>query len=162
MAVGQAWVAGAQKLSTAQRTAFANDPLNLLAVDAPANRQKGDREASAWLPKNKAFRCACVATQIAVKKKYALPVTTAEKAAMKRVLASCAKQRTVTVTPINPAGSKTSSAPAKSSSGSSLKVSPRVLCLVHEGQEGHRQDQRPDLHLQETSATDSRLRWRAA
>ncbi|NKX52030.1 HNH endonuclease, partial [Arthrobacter deserti] len=50
VALGQAWVAGAQKLSAAQRAAFANDPLNLLAVEASANRAKGDREASAWLP----------------------------------------------------------------------------------------------------------------
>ncbi|NKX53978.1 HNH endonuclease [Arthrobacter sp. E918] len=109
VALGQAWVAGARKLSTAQRTAFANDPLNLLAVDASANRQKGDREASAWLPKNKSFRCTYVATQIAVKKKYALSVTSAEKSAMKRVLSSCPGQKSVKVTPIKPAGGKTTS-----------------------------------------------------
>jgi hypothetical protein len=131
-------------------------------VDASANRQKGDREASAWLPKNKAFRCACVATQIAVKKKYALSVTAAEKAAMKRVLASCAKQRTVTVTPIKPAGSKTSSAPAKSSSSSSLKVSPGAFCALSlKGRKGTgRTNGR--TYICKTSATDSRLRWRAA
>ena len=47
-----------------QRTAFANDPLNLLAVDGPTNEQKGDGDAATWLPPNKAFRCTYVAHQV--------------------------------------------------------------------------------------------------
>ena len=35
VALSDAWQKGAQRLSKAQRTAFANDPLNLLAVQAP-------------------------------------------------------------------------------------------------------------------------------
>ena len=35
VALGNAWITGAQKLSPLQRTALANDPLNLLAVDGP-------------------------------------------------------------------------------------------------------------------------------
>ena len=35
---------------TRSATAFANDPLNLLAVDGPPNMQKGDGDAATWLP----------------------------------------------------------------------------------------------------------------
>lgn len=50
VALGNAWITGAQKLSPLQRTALANDPLNLLAVDGPANEAKRDRDAATWLP----------------------------------------------------------------------------------------------------------------
>ena len=37
VALGDAWVTGAQQLTPTQRTTLANDPLNLLAVDGPTN-----------------------------------------------------------------------------------------------------------------------------
>ena len=43
------------------------DPLNLLAVDAHANRSKGDGDTAIWLPPYKPFLCTYVARQIAVK-----------------------------------------------------------------------------------------------
>lgn len=92
VALGNVWVSGGQKLSAEQKAAIANDPLNLLAVDGPANMQKSDKDASGWLPKNKGFRCSYVARQIAVKGKYNLSVTPAEKQAMARVLDSCPGQ----------------------------------------------------------------------
>lgn len=92
VALGNAWITGAQKLSPLQRTALANDPLNLLAVDGPANEAKRDRDAATWLPPNKAYRCDYVARQIAVKTKYQLWVTPAEKTAMTRVLDRCPAQ----------------------------------------------------------------------
>ena len=70
VALSDAWQKGAQRWSSAQRTAFANDPLNLLAVDGPTNQRKGDGDAATWLPPRKAYRCAYVARQIAVKHKY--------------------------------------------------------------------------------------------
>jgi hypothetical protein len=93
VALGQAWESGAAQWSFPQRVRFANDPLNLLAVSASANRQKGDREAAAWLPSNRGFRCAYIARQIAVKAKYKLSVTPPEKAAMQRVLATCPNEQ---------------------------------------------------------------------
>jgi len=63
--------------------------LNLLAVDSSTNRSKGDGDAATWLPPNKAFRCAYVARQVAVKGKYRLWVTAAEREAMVRVLTTC-------------------------------------------------------------------------
>ena len=92
VALSNAWQTGAQLLSPDVRISFANDPLELLAVDGNANQAKGDGDAATWLPSNKAFRCQYVARQIAVKAKYHLWVTDAEKAAMQRVLSACTDQ----------------------------------------------------------------------
>lgn len=93
VALSNAWQTGAQQLSIEQRISLANDPLELLAVDGPANQQKGDGDAATWLPSNKPFRCQYIARQIAVKKKYSLWVTPPERTAMERILASCPEQR---------------------------------------------------------------------
>ncbi len=93
VALSNAWQTGAQALSLDHRIKFANDPLNLLAVDGSANQQKGDADAASWLPPNRSFRCAYIARQILVKKTYNLWVTKAEKSAMERVLASCPGQK---------------------------------------------------------------------
>lgn len=92
VALSNAWQTGAQGLTHDQRVQFANDPLELLAVDGPANQQKSDGDAATWLPSNKAFRCQYVARQIAVKAKYQLWVTPAEKDAMLQVLSTCPGQ----------------------------------------------------------------------
>jgi hypothetical protein len=92
VAVSDAWQKGAQQMTPANRYRFYNDPLNLLAVDGPTNESKGDGDAATWLPPNKSFRCTYVARQIAVKAKYKLWVTSAEKDAMSRVLIACPKQ----------------------------------------------------------------------
>jgi hypothetical protein len=89
VALGDAWVTGAQQLSASQRVALANDPLELLAVDGRTNSAKRDADAASWLPPNKGFRCAYVARQVAVKARYHLWVTAAEKVSIGRVLATC-------------------------------------------------------------------------
>jgi hypothetical protein len=89
VALSDAWQKGAQQWKPAKRLAFANDPLNLVAAEASANRQKGDGDTATWLPTNKAYRCVYVAGQVAVKKKYGVWVTAAEKEAMKKVLGGC-------------------------------------------------------------------------
>lgn len=89
VALSDAWQKGAQQLSADLRTQLANDPLNLLAVDGPANQQKGDGDAATWLPPNKAFRCTYVTHQVQVKAKYSLWVTQAEKAAITNQLGTC-------------------------------------------------------------------------
>ncbi|CAB4887995.1 unannotated protein [freshwater metagenome] len=92
VALSDAWQKGAQKLSLVMRTSMANDPLNLLAVKGRLNSQKGDGDAATWLPPLKSYRCAYVARQVAVKAKYSLWVTTAEKAAIKSILEKCPGQ----------------------------------------------------------------------
>ncbi|MFC7636629.1 HNH endonuclease family protein [Streptomyces thermogriseus] len=93
VALSDAWQKGAKYWDASKRIALANDPLNLLAVDARTNRAKGDGDTATWLPPNKAYRCQYVARQVAVKKKYELWVTAAEKDAMKRVLSTCPDQK---------------------------------------------------------------------
>lgn len=93
VALSDAWQKGAKYWDRDKRIQVANDPLNLLAVDGPANRGKGDADAATWLPPNKAFRCPYVARQVAVKKKYGLWVTAAEKDAMTEVLRTCPDER---------------------------------------------------------------------
>ncbi len=92
VAMSNSWQTGAFKLTLAQRTALANDPMNLFAVKGRLNSQQGDGDAATWLPPLKKFRCAYVAQQIAVKAKYSLWVTAPEKDAMTRILTACPKQ----------------------------------------------------------------------
>ncbi len=92
VALGDAWQLGAQKWTAATRTDFANDPLELLAVDGPTNNTKGDSDAASWLPPAKGDRCSYVARQIGVKARYGLAVTRAEHDAMAHVLSSCPSQ----------------------------------------------------------------------
>ncbi len=91
VALSNAWQTGGFKLTTLQRTNFANDPLNLIAVDFRLNRQKGDGDAATWLPPYKSYRCTYVARQVLVKEKYKLWVTPPEKAAISKLLDSCLK-----------------------------------------------------------------------
>lgn len=93
VALSDAWQKGAQQLTRERREEFANDPLNLLAVEGKANQDKSDADAATWLPPNKTFRCQYVARQIAVKSKYGLWVTQAEHDAIAGVLAQCPGQR---------------------------------------------------------------------
>ncbi len=92
VALSDAWQKGAQALSHEERIQLANDPLELLAVDGPANQAKSDGDAATWLPPNKAFRCQYVTRQIAVKIKYRLWVTQAEHDVMAGILAQCPGQ----------------------------------------------------------------------
>jgi len=89
VALSDAWQKGAQGMDPSRRETFANDPLNLLAVDGPLNMQKSDGDAATWLPPNRAYRCAFVARQVAVKISYGLWVTQAERNAMATVLSTC-------------------------------------------------------------------------
>jgi hypothetical protein len=92
VAVSDAWQKGAFKWDAAKRVNFYNDPLNLQATLMKLNSQKGDGDAATWLPPLKSYRCTYVARQIAVKAKYAIWVTKAEKAAMANILAKCPDQ----------------------------------------------------------------------
>lgn len=89
VALGNAWTSGASDLSESKRVALANDPDNLLAVDGPANRKKGDKDASKWMPDNDDFTCQYASKQVQVKTKYRLWVTDAERSALEDALDTC-------------------------------------------------------------------------
>jgi len=93
VALSNAWQTGAAYFDKTKRQQIANDPLNLLAVDFSLNRQKGDGDAATWLPPLKSYRCEYVARQIAVKAKYLLWVTAAEKDAKIKILEKCEGQK---------------------------------------------------------------------
>jgi len=93
VALSNAWQTGAAYFDKTKRVAIANDPLNLIAVDAKLNRQKGDGDAATWLPPLKSYRCDYVARQIAVKAKYGLWVTQPEKGAIIKLLEMCEGQK---------------------------------------------------------------------
>lgn len=93
VALHNAWMTGAHKLSYEMRVALANDPLNLQAVDGPTNSRKSDSDASWWLPPQRGYQCRYVARQISVKRAYRLWVTPDEKIAMQALLTTCPRQK---------------------------------------------------------------------
>lgn len=67
-----AWEHGASTWSYEQRVAFANDPANLLSVEASLNRSKGAKGVDEWLPPKN--QCQYIARFMRVMKKYPLDV----------------------------------------------------------------------------------------
>ena len=96
VSLSNAWQTGAQSWDGSRREQFANDPLNLLAVDGPLNLQKSDGDAATWLPPERLFWCEFVSRQVAVKSKYGLWVTPPERDAILRVLTRCPGEPLVT------------------------------------------------------------------
>jgi hypothetical protein len=108
-----AWMLGAYSWPYAQRLAFANDPSNLLAVDGHNNEAKGDSLADTWVPPNQAEWCDYARRTVTVHAAYHLPVTSAEKAALARLLGTCAAAAPVPLPAPSPApGGATAPAPA--------------------------------------------------
>ncbi len=89
VALADAWRTGASRWTAPRRLTYANDPTVLLAVDGPENESKGDDDASEWIPPNRAYDCAYVKQQIAIKTKYLLWVTRPEKMALAQSLKTC-------------------------------------------------------------------------
>ena len=92
VSLSNAWQTGAQHLTQGQRVALANDPINLFAVDAQSNAEKGSADAAGWLPTAEPFQCEYVSHQVSVKTTYGLWVTSAEKRAMAEVLDDCRRE----------------------------------------------------------------------
>jgi hypothetical protein len=126
VAMADAWVKGAAGWPQAKRTTFANDTLNLVAVSASVNAAKGAGDAATWLPPAKAYRCAYVARQVAVKAKYQLAVTAPERTAMVAILTTCASTKAPTATVAKLGGFPLYSAPTpKPSVKPSVKPAPQ-------------------------------------
>lgn len=93
VALSNGWQSGMNEREQDERKQFANDPMNLLAVDGPANMEKSDSSADQWLPPNRSAHCLYVARQISIKFKYSLSITSPEKKTMEKVLGSCPDER---------------------------------------------------------------------
>ncbi|MGP5291648.1 HNH endonuclease family protein [Brachybacterium tyrofermentans] len=85
--LSRAWQQGAAAWDEERREEFANTASNLLAVDASANRSKGDSGPEEWLPE--AGRCMYVVQWIDVKATYELMITEAEKDVLEDELEAC-------------------------------------------------------------------------
>ena len=83
---------------------------SLRAVTAASNRSKGDRDPAQWLPPLASFRCTYASEWVVVKVRWSLYVDTAERSALKQVLAGCPVH--VLTVAILPASSPPSTAPA--------------------------------------------------
>ncbi|MGI9823367.1 HNH endonuclease family protein [Agromyces sp. Marseille-Q5079] len=84
-----AWRHGASGWSDAQRLAFANDPVNLQAVDGPTNGAKSDSGPAEWMPPNSAYACPYVQRFVHVAAVYGLTVTQSDLDAMARIVSDC-------------------------------------------------------------------------
>jgi hypothetical protein len=88
VSLADAWRAGAYDWDVDQREKFANDLMNLEALDSETNQDKDDETAAGWLPKDDDNQCALVVRQISIKHRYELSITAAEQEAMQLVLSS--------------------------------------------------------------------------
>ncbi|MDK9556097.1 HNH endonuclease family protein [Marinobacter sp. M216] len=82
-----AWEHGAAGWSHTKREQFANDPVNLLPVEASLNRSKGALGPNQWLPP--AGHCGYVARFTRIMKKYELEPTKSESSWLRDFLNSC-------------------------------------------------------------------------
>ncbi|WP_276784792.1 HNH endonuclease family protein [Thalassolituus oleivorans] len=78
-----AWEHGASNWSKSLRIDFANDPVNLLSVEANLNRQKGASGLDEWLPP--ANQCQYIARFLRITKKYKLQLTETEKISFEKI-----------------------------------------------------------------------------
>ena len=84
-----AWahVNGAERWDSKKRRTFANDPVNLMAVDARENRSKGARDPTDWMPSNAVYHCQYVLRLQRIVLKYGLIPSEARKAELSSVRA---------------------------------------------------------------------------
>jgi uncharacterized protein DUF1524 len=84
--LSNAWKSGARNWSTDRLVAYAADPEVLRVVEDNANQSKGDRGPEAWRPKPHEVWCAYALQWIAIKVKYQLTATAAERDALGQML----------------------------------------------------------------------------
>lgn len=94
VALAAAWRSGAASWDPQRRRNFANDPRNLLLVDASTNQSKGDATPDVWQPPNATYRCEFARIVVTVKAAYQLTVTATEQIALKSALDKCAPPAT--------------------------------------------------------------------
>ena len=82
----EAWDSGAHAWSPGRRRAFANDLDGLAAVTAGINEAKGADDPSLWMPPNTDYRCAYIASWIAIKARWELTVDRREAGLLRDLL----------------------------------------------------------------------------
>lgn len=84
-----AWDLGAAAWPQSRRWSFANDPRNLVAVDAASNQAKSDYEPARWMPPLRGFHCQYAVQFVQVLVVYGLPIDAPSRATLERALDSC-------------------------------------------------------------------------
>nr|WP_237133424.1 HNH endonuclease family protein [Pseudohongiella sp. O18] len=82
-----AWDRGADQWSQQKRESFANDPVNLLPVEASLNRAKGARGPDEWLPPS--GQCGYVARFVRIVRVYGLDMEADEERGIQELLGQC-------------------------------------------------------------------------
>lgn len=89
VALAWAWHHGAEHWTDDERTAFANDPRNLVAASERMNQEKSAFGPSEWLPPVAEFRCGYIESVVEVLVAYDLGINADDKAAAQAVLERC-------------------------------------------------------------------------
>ena len=84
---------GAARWNRQRRGTFANDPANLIAVSAGANRSKGADGPAEWLPDNRDYWCDYGRRWMRIKREYELTITTPGRRVLERLRRSCPSDR---------------------------------------------------------------------
>ena len=87
--LANAYRSGASSWEAARRERFANVPRDVLIVDDGLNQSKGDKGPEAWKPPRRAYWCTYAKKWVGIKYHWRLSVTSAEKSALKQMLATC-------------------------------------------------------------------------
>jgi len=87
--LGYSWQVGAAEWTEDQKSSFANDPSNLLAVDGHANQVKSADGPSEWMPSNLAFHCEYVELFVGNLFVYELEIKAEDRITSQQVLESC-------------------------------------------------------------------------
>ncbi len=89
VALALAWDMGAWAWPADRRADLANDPANLIAVDAASNQAKSDAPPGRWMPPLAAFRCRYAIQFVTVVAAYGLAVDADSREVLDDVLARC-------------------------------------------------------------------------
>lgn len=84
-----AWRNGAADWTDERREQFANDAINLAAVDGSANQSKSDRGPALWMPPASGYHCSYAIGFVQVLDSYDLTVPTEDATALRSTLTSC-------------------------------------------------------------------------
>lgn len=84
-----AWRNGAADWTDEHREQFANDGINLAAVDGSANQSKSDRGPAIWMPPSSAYHCSYAVRFVQVLDTYDLTIPGEDAAALQSTLSSC-------------------------------------------------------------------------
>jgi len=167
--LAEAWRSGAWAWSALQRQDYANDLTEskaLVAVSLGLNRQKGDRDPSAWLPPND--QCGYISNWITVKYKYSLTVDSIEANTLSAAVIQCGftnikigiktpsattKTTTTSILPTTTISLTTTTIAATNSA----YVTPGAFCAPA-GATGY--STKGVFYTCKASSTDTRNRWR--